>query len=199
MDAVFFAISLGLFAGLSPGPLMTLVLASTLERGFRAGVATALAPLVTDLPVILLSLFVLGSVPAWFLDAVTIVGGMFVVYIGVQTVFRARRPPPSLETQAATVGDLRRAALLNFLSPHPWLFWFTIGTPYMLERWTVARWQAVAFLAVFLALLVGCKVGVAWAASRGRRLLGTVWYRVAMTLCGALLVVFGLALVARVA
>jgi threonine/homoserine/homoserine lactone efflux protein len=198
MDAVLFAVSLGLFAGLSPGPLMTLVLASTLERGFRAGVATAVAPFLTDLPVIALSLLVLRQVPAWFLDAVTVVGGLFVAYLGVQTVLRARRPPPAFEAQAASGADLRRGALINLLSPHPWLFWFTIGTPYMLERWAAAPWQAVAFLAVFLALLVGCKVGVAWGVARGRHLLGTVWYRATITLCGVLLVGFGLALVARV-
>lgn len=33
MDAVLFAVSLGLFSGISPGPLMTLVMTSSLERG----------------------------------------------------------------------------------------------------------------------------------------------------------------------
>ena len=198
MDAVLFALSLGLFAGLSPGPLMALVLAASLERGFKAGLATAVAPLLTDVPVIALSLLVLRSVPEWFLDAVTIVGGLFVVYIGLQTTLRTRGAPPPLEMQAASVRDVGRGALLNLLSPHPWLFWFTIGTPYMIERWAVAPWQSIAFLAIFLGLLVGCKIGVAWAASRGRRFLDAGWYRLLMRGCGVLLVVFGLALVWRV-
>ncbi len=198
MDAVLFAISLGLFAGLSPGPLMTLVLTSTLERGFKGGLSTAVAPLLTDVPMIALSLLVLGNVPEWFLDAVTMIGGLFVVYIGLQTVFRSRGAVSTLDVQGVSARDVGRGALLNLLSPHPWLFWFTIGTPYMIERWAVARWQSIAFVTIFLALLVGCKVAIAWAASRGRRFLGSTWYRVLMVGCGVLMVGFGLALVWRV-
>jgi threonine/homoserine/homoserine lactone efflux protein len=174
------------------------VLTATLERGFRAGVATAIAPLLTDAPVILLSLVVLRRVPEWFLAGVTVVGGLFVAYIGVQTVIRARRPPPRLETQSASARDVWRGALVNLLSPHPWLFWFTVGTPYMIESWRDAPWKSIAFLAIFLGLLVGCKIGIAWAVARGRRFLDTIWYRVVMAICGVLLIGFGVALVWRV-
>lgn len=198
MDVLLFAASLGLFAGLSPGPLMALVLTSTLERGFRAGVATAIAPLLTDLPVIALSLVVLHRVSERFLAGVTVVGGLFVAYIGVRTMMRARIPVAAPQVQSASARDVWRGALVNLLSPHPWLFWFTVGTPVMLETWSEAPWGSIGFLVIFLGLLVGCKIGVAWAASRGRRFLDTTWYRVVMTGCGALLVGFGIALVWRV-
>jgi threonine/homoserine/homoserine lactone efflux protein len=45
-------IVLGLSAGLSPGPLMTLVVAESLKGGASAGIRIALAPLVTDAPII---------------------------------------------------------------------------------------------------------------------------------------------------
>lgn len=195
MDAILFATSLGLFAGLSPGPLMALVLTSTLERGFRAGVATAIAPLLTDAPVILLSLVVLRRVPEWLLSGVSIVGGLFVAWIGVRTVARARRPPPPAQASSASAVDVWRGALVNLLSPHPWLFWFTVGTPYLITSWAEAPWRSIAFLAIFLGLLVGSKIGVAWAASRGRRFLDSAWYRGVLTLCGVLLIGFGLSLV----
>ena len=197
MDAVLFATSLGLFAGLSPGPLMAMVLTATLERGFRAGVATAIAPLLTDAPVILLSLVVLRRVPDWLLTAVTVVGGLFVAYIGVATVIRARWPLPPLETASASARDVWRGAMVNLLSPHPWLFWFTVGTPYLIQNWTAAPWKSIAFLVVFLGLLVGCKIGIAWAASHGRRFLDARWYRGVMTICGVLLIGFGVVLVWR--
>jgi threonine/homoserine/homoserine lactone efflux protein len=46
------ALVFGLSAGLSPGPLMTLVIAETLKRGIPAGIRIAVAPLITDLPII---------------------------------------------------------------------------------------------------------------------------------------------------
>ena len=197
MDAILFALSLGLFAGLSPGPLMTVVLTASLERGFRAGLLTAIAPLLTDAPVVLLSLLVLRRVPEWFLSAVTVAGGLFVVYIGAKTLLLARRPLPETTAASPLSRDIWRGALVNLLSPHPWLFWFTIGTPFMIQSWAEAPWQAIAFLIVFLGLLVGCKVGVAWAGSHGRRFLNATWYSSVMTACGVLLIGFGLSLVWR--
>ena len=50
---------LGLSAGFAPGPLLTLVISETLQHDIRAGVKVALAPIVTDLPIIMLTLFIL--------------------------------------------------------------------------------------------------------------------------------------------
>jgi len=44
-------LGLGLAAGASPGPLLTLVVSSTLARGFGAGLRVALAPVLTDAPI----------------------------------------------------------------------------------------------------------------------------------------------------
>ena len=50
---------MGLSAGFSPGPLLALVLSHTVRYGVREGVKIALAPLLTDLPIILVSMLVL--------------------------------------------------------------------------------------------------------------------------------------------
>jgi hypothetical protein len=42
----------GLSAGLAPGPLLMLVISDTLRHGIKAGVKVALAPVITDLPII---------------------------------------------------------------------------------------------------------------------------------------------------
>lgn len=197
METLIAAVSLGLVAGLSPGPLMAVVLSASVERGFRSGALTALAPILTDAPVVLLSLFVLGRVPPGFLSAVTVAGGVFVSWIGVRTIVDSRRPQLSPRPPAGAGRDLWRGAMVNLLSPHPWLFWFTVGTPLMLERWRVAPWESVAFPAVFVGLLVGCKMGVAWAGARGRRLVGSVGYRRLLVALGMVLVAFGLWLAGR--
>lgn len=192
METLLAAVSLGLFAGVSPGPLMALVLTASLERGFRAGALTAIAPLLTDAPVILLSLVVLGRVPESLLSAITVAGGAFVAWIGVRTIVEARRSvaPGGAPAEPTDRRYVWRGALVNLLSPHPWIFWFTVGTPLMIERWPVAPWESIAFLAVFLGLLVGCKVVVAWATSHGRRFAGTLGHRRALVVLGALLIVF---------
>ena len=55
-------IVLGLAAGLAPGPLLVLVVAHSVRHGTREGVKVAIAPLITDLPIIGLAILgFLGS------------------------------------------------------------------------------------------------------------------------------------------
>jgi threonine/homoserine/homoserine lactone efflux protein len=64
---------------------------------------------------------------------------------------------------------LRQAVLVNALSPHPWLFWATVGGPLLVEAGDESAALAVAFLAGFYAMLVGAKVGMAGLVEIGRR------------------------------
>ncbi|MDX1643448.1 MAG: LysE family transporter, partial [Thermoanaerobaculia bacterium] len=138
------------------------------------------------------SFAVLGRVPESFLAGLTVAGGVFVAWIGVQTILEARGPlAPGRVPPAST--DRRyawRGAVVNLLSPHPWIFWFTVGTPLMIERWSVVWWEPIAFLTIFLGLLVGCKVAIAWATSHGRRFAGTPGHRRALVVLGLLLIAF---------
>ena len=52
----------GLSAGLSPGPLLTLVISETLKHGTRSGIKVALAPLITDTPIVMLAITVVSQV-----------------------------------------------------------------------------------------------------------------------------------------
>lgn len=191
MDALIFGLTIGFVSGVSPGPLMTLVLTSTLERGFRAGLLTAIAPLLTDAPIILLSFLVLRQVPATFLIPITITGGVFIAGIGVQTIRSADRERTLEDDSSAGGRDLLRGALVNLLNPHPWLFWMTVGIPFLIQAWSEAVWQAAAFLGGLYALLVGSKIVLAWITARGRRFLNSSWYQRLLVACGVLLIGLG--------
>src|SRR3989338_4092115 len=54
------AVVLVLSAGVSPRPLLAIVLAETLKHNRVAGIKVALSPLITDGPILLLSLFLLS-------------------------------------------------------------------------------------------------------------------------------------------
>ena len=49
---------LGLASGFAPGPLLVLVVAETLRHDVRAGIKVAIAPLITDVPIIVVSLLI---------------------------------------------------------------------------------------------------------------------------------------------
>ena len=83
---------LGLSAGFSPGPLLTLVISRTLRHGVKEGIKVAAAPLVTDLPIILVSTFVLARLENVrpVLGGISIIVGLFVAFLAGETVRTTR-------------------------------------------------------------------------------------------------------------
>jgi threonine/homoserine/homoserine lactone efflux protein len=190
-------LTLGLSAGLSPGPLMTLVITTTLRDGLWHGLRVAAAPFVTDLPIILLAVFVLGLLPPWTLAVVGVIGGGYVVYLGWETVRSARQASAQLLQGAppnvATTGrqSLLRGAAVNALNPHPYLFWATVGGPTLLAAFSQSLLQGVLFLLGFYVTLIGSKVAVAALVHSQSRRFSAVWYQRILVLLGLLLIGLG--------
>jgi threonine/homoserine/homoserine lactone efflux protein len=185
VDAVALGLALGLGAGLAPGPLTAVMVAATLDRGFAAGARVAVAPLLTDVPIVALCMLVLQGLPDRALAGLSIAGAAFVAYLAVDAL-RAEESTPARS-------DLRRGALVNALSPHPWLFWITVGGPILADAADSSTAAAVGFVTAFYALLVGAKLAVAGLVAAGRR---DSWRRAVRPVSAGLL---GLAAVALLA
>ena len=184
---------LGLSAGLAPGPLLALVLAETLAHGVRAGLRVALAPLLTDLPIVAVSLLLLSRLAAapGVLGALSLLGAALVFWFGIQNL-RAR-PVPTLPENLRP-HSLRKGVLVNFLSPHPYLFWLGVGGPAVIRAAQDSTLWAASFIAGFYTLLVGSKMVLAIAAGRSRGLLSSRGYVLVMRLLGLALCLFALLL-----
>lgn len=188
-------LGLGLAAGVSPGPLLTLVVSSTLARGFGAGLRVALAPILTDAPIILLAVVFLQDVPPSWLALISAVGGCVVIGLGIATL-RSSVPDKELEDAATPSSrDLWQGAIVNLLNPHPWIFWITVQGPLLIQGWRRNPVAAVMFVAAFYAAIVGSKVAIAWIVARGRHALSDRWYRGLLIGCGILLIGMGAYLV----
>lgn len=198
MDGLVLGATIGLTAGISPGPLLFLTITSALRSGARAGVIVACAPLVSDLVVVTLTLLVLGQVPDTALSVIGVIGGLFMAWLGVRTWSEARTASLSQareERPPSTWRALREGALVNLLSPHPWVAWATALGPLTLAAWRDQPSGAVVFVASFYLMLVGAKIVVALLAGRGRQRLSDAGYRIALRVAGVLLVGSGAALV----
>jgi len=166
---LFAGLSLGLSAGLAPGPLFATVIAQTVRFGLREGAKTACSPLLTDLPIILASVWLLASLAAYrqILGLVALAGGLFVAHLAWENL---RAAPPAAGSDAARARSLLKGAAVNLLSPHPYLFWLTVGGPLLLGGWREHGPAAVVlYLASFYASMIGAMVLVALAVSRSRR------------------------------
>ncbi len=186
-------ILLGLSAGFSPGPLITFVITQTLQHGIKEGLRVALAPLITDLPIILVSVFVLAQLANVnaILGGVSLLGACFVGYLAYES-FRTNH----LDVQASntTAQSLRKGVLVNLLSPHPYLFWFMVGAPMIVKAWQENALAALAFVVGFYVCLVGSKLLVAVLVGKSRQFFVGRSYAYLMRVLGVLLLVFALLL-----
>ncbi len=194
MTELITGLTLGLGAGVAPGPLQTLVVTSTLERGFGAGWRVALAPLYTDTPIVLISVLAVSTLPVRFVNGLAVVGGIVLVGMGFWIVARTR-PVEIDEEESAGLSDTWRGIAVNLASPHPWVFWVTAGAPIVVTAWRRSVAEAVAFLAGFYVLLIGTKVAIAWAVARARTHLSPHWRWRLVVIGGGLLVAGGILLV----
>ncbi len=139
------AVSFGLSAVSIPGPLQTYLLSVTLRYGWRQGLAVVVSPLVSDGPIILLMVFLLGALPAWMIQMIQFVGGLVLFWIawGVWQQIRAGATftldEDALNTDISDdiappiYSTLGKAVAINALSPGPWLFWGTVTGPLLVQ------------------------------------------------------------------
>ena len=186
-------IVLGLSAGITPGPLLALVLSHTIRHGVREGIRVAASPLLTDLPIILVSTFILSRIAGYgkSLGVVSLAGAAFLAYMSFET-FRPRIQETS--TSDAGPKSLGRGAVVNALSPHPYLFWLTVGAPMILKGWTISPAAAVLFVVGFTGSLVGSKAVLAVLAGRSVHMMSGRNLQYLMRALGLLLLLFAVLL-----
>lgn len=187
--------ALGLYAGVSPGPLTTLIIAESLRGGWPAGFRVALAPLITDSLLVTMALLLIAPMPAWGLAWIGLVGGMVLVWMGWSTIRLAWAPGGASPTGGETGGErsaLVRGVLTNLLNPHAILFWITNGAPLLREAAGQGWAGPPAFLIPFFTLLVGTKMLMALVVATGRRFLQSTGYRLLLGGSGGALAALGL-------
>jgi len=184
---------LGLGAGLSPGPLLALVISESLRRGAAAGIRVALAPLVSDLPIIFFVLLGLGQIGRLSLlpGVLALAGGGVVIWMGLGEL---RGTGPVVAEDLPEAHPLRRGVLVNVFSPYPYLFWLGVGGPMIFKALGQSPAAPLAFLGSFYLLLVGSKALLACAVGRLMFLRGR-GYRIILRILAILLCLFGLSLV----
>ena len=179
---------LGLSAGLAPGPLLTLVITETLSHDLKAGATVALAPVITDLPIVLLTLWVLAKLSQFtvILGLISILGGLVVFQLGWEHL---RRPVAPARPQRAA-RSLSRGVWVNLLNPHPYLFWFSVGAPLTLKAVEHGLTTAAGFIGGFYIMLVGSKLMLALTVAQSRPFLNSRTYLYILRGLGVLLGLF---------
>ena len=183
------AFLLGLTAGISPGPLILLTVSETLRYGRNAGLKVALSPIITDIPIILISFFLIKYAGEYepVLGIISLCGSLFILFLAHETIFSGKKL--TSEAGSEKSHSLKKCISANFLNPHPYLFWLTVGSSYIMKAKTSGIFTIAGFIAIFYICLLSSKIIAVFLTLKTRHFLESKAYRVVIRLIGILLLV----------
>jgi threonine/homoserine/homoserine lactone efflux protein len=189
MGAVF-----GLTAGISPGPLLTLVISETLRHNKTEGVKIAVAPLITDIPIVLLTIFILSKMASSdiILGLISILGGFFIAYLGYDSI---RSKGIEIDVQNLKPKSIRKGIIVNILSPHPYIFWLMVGAPITVKAYQASPVAAFVFIIAFYVMLIGSKISIALIVDKSRAVLKNKVFIWTIRILGLVLLIFAILLI----
>ena len=193
------AFLVGLSGAMMPGPLLTVTIAESAHRGFKAGPLIVLGHALLELALIIallagLSFYLKKPVVT---NVISLVGGGFLIFIGLNMIRDVIKGRVSLEQNKNNTGKGMTmhpvvAGILVSLSNPFWIVWWaTIGLTYL----TLALKSGTAGIASFftghiMADLLWYSL-IAAAVAGGRRFLKQQVYQVVIILCGVFLTGLG--------
>lgn len=196
MEIILTAVSIGLASGIAPGPLTILAIAATLRRGRLAGIHIAIAPLLSDTIIILISITLVSQLPDNVISWLGLAGGVVIAFFAIETLRSARDADPSTLVQSAELGKRRftvplwlQGFLTNLLNPAPWIFWITAGSALLVSTWRASPPSAIGFLTAFYVMLVGSKIVLVLLLGAARHRISRVGYRITLAASGVLLLI----------
>ncbi len=151
----------GLTAASQPGSFQTYLISQTLTRGWKRTLPAALAPLISDGPIVLICVLLLSQVPDWLKRFLHIAGGLFILYLTYGTYktwknFNLSVPVVETETHQSVL----KAAMMNALNPNPYIFWTLVTGPILLQGWHESPVNGIGFLAGFYLTMVACLAAI---------------------------------------
>lgn len=182
---------MGFAAGVSPGPLLALVFSETLKYGRKEGMKIAISPLITDLPIVLFVLFILLNLREhdFLIGLISLFGACYLVYLGMENL---RVKIDIFEVEPERKDALKQGVVTNILSPHPYLFWLSIGGPTIFKSLSVHLSASVFFILGFYTLLIGSKIVITLVVERSKSFFKSKHFVYVVKALGVSLILFGL-------
>lgn len=174
VKAAIIGLLLGLPAGISPGPTVALVISEAINRGAKYGIAVALGPVATDPLIVFLSLIFVGKAAhiSPIRASIDILGTLYIAHL----VWREFHPGTARSgTGNPTLAPFWKGVILNAMNPNPYIFWFTVGAPMIVQlRAASPTANTALFITGFYTTFIGSKVAIAAISGQSRRFVNGV-------------------------
>ena len=179
----------GLSGGLTPGPLFTFIISETLKYGAREGVKIAFVPILSDLPIVLITIYVISMLTKIdiIIGFISLSGAVYLVFLAIEGI---RFKGTTLDVEKVKPQSIRKGIIINLLNPNPYIFWFTIGAPTVISGAKLSFVAPVAFVTGMYLFLVGSKIMLAILVGRSKIFLRSRLYIYTIRILGITLLIF---------
>ena len=112
--------ALGISAGAAPGPMQAYLISETLVGGWRRSLPLIFVPIISDTPIVVLTTFILNQLPESVLQVISLVGGIFVLYLAWGFWKQLQETHAHLNaSQQISRRSFGKAVAMNLLNPNP--------------------------------------------------------------------------------
>jgi threonine/homoserine/homoserine lactone efflux protein len=171
------AITLGVIEGIKPGPLMAVVISETIIHDWRAGLKVALVPLITDGPVIILSVFLYELLTMNPITQATIgiLGALILIWLGIDCFKKAEQD--FTEITQKEEHSLKKGIITNITNPNMYLYWCLIGAPFLINSYEVNISYPFLFVGGFFTAFITLKLIIAILVDNSKDFLSTTGFK----------------------
>jgi len=141
---------LGFSASAMPGPFQSFMVSESLLKGAKKTWLLAFVPLISDIPIVVITMLALNQTAAWFLSSLRVVGGVFIIYLAYSAFKESKQTAQTTEVKPI---NILKALSINFTNPNVWIYWTTIGASLVITNWHNNKALAVLFFVSFYAAM----------------------------------------------
>lgn len=185
-----FGISYAFACVVQPGPFQAFLFSQSLTNGWRKTIPLVFAPLISDLPIIILVLLVLTHIPHEVLQILQCFGGVFLLYLAFNAYKTWSTFNKSEKQDVSHQKNVFKAVIVNLLNPSPYLGWSLVMGPLLIKGWSENPANGIVLLIGFYSsMIVYSTIMVVLFAAAGN--LGPRINRISIGISVIALVIFG--------
>ncbi len=88
--------------------------------------------------------------------------------------------------------SIKYGVITNFLSPHPYFFWVTVGAPTFIKAAQIETSYGYVFIGTFYFLLIGSKIAAAIITGFFQNFLKGSAYKITMRILGIIIILYAI-------
>ena len=198
------AMIVGFSGALSPGPMLTLVISSTAEKGFWTSFFIVVGHAILELAVV--AAFFLGLIR--YLEnpliskVIGIVGGVFLIYLGIDIIISVFRKKFLIDFKSvlkqrtmnarSTGIIMAKGVLVSLMNPYWYIWWISIGAAFIIRSVKFDVAGVAAFFTGHISADFIWYLFIGFLISTGRRFFNQKVYNIILIVCSIFLFYLGI-------